>query len=316
MRKKTCFGLKIRYKKIEYLYKIFYLFFPQTIMKKKLWWWFTFSPVIIAVLWLLVSLVFRLLGVVWVATSLSLILKSFINRWLWIFALLSFPLMIIGIVFLSTAKSKNAAIFTIKEIVQYSRKASKKYMSKFLLGFGMYIVAQIISGAFGYSEESGNVQLRNLAITWVIMLVSARIGLWYKNLALNIVHNVKAKSADVFVGFQMYIKYLAAYVLVYIIVVLGLILFIVPGIVFWIKLSMVPYLILDKQMKPIQAIKSSWKMTTWFAGDILLLNILCGLINIVGMLVVFVGLLWTVPLLIVANAYLYKKLVESTEYKV
>ncbi|MEI7920191.1 MAG: hypothetical protein WCH65_08895 [bacterium] len=49
---------------------------------------------------------------------------------------------------------------------------------------------------------------------------------------MNIVHNVKAKSADVFVGFQMYIKYLAAYVLVYIIVVLGLILFIVPGIVF------------------------------------------------------------------------------------
>ncbi|MEI7920192.1 MAG: hypothetical protein WCH65_08900 [bacterium] len=47
-----------------------------------------------------------------------------------------------------------------------------------------------------------------------------------------------------------------------------------------------------------------------------MLNILCGLINIVGMLVVFVGLLWTVPLLIVANAYLYKKLVESTEYKV
>lgn len=277
-------------------------------MKKILWWWFTFSPLLIGALWLVTSLAFWFLGLMGETSSLLVMSKSFINRGLGILALVSIPLMIIGIVFLSTAKSKNAHLFTIKEIVQYSRKTSKKHMSKFLLGFGIYVVIQTISSAFGYSEESGQVQLRNIGVTFLVMLATVWIGLWYKNLALKIVHDVKATSVDVFVKFQTYLKYLAAYAVTYIVVVLGLILFIIPGIIIWIKLSMVPYLILDKHMKPIQAIKASWKMTTGFVGDILLLNILCGLINIVWMLALFVGLLWTVPVLILANAYLYNKL--------
>jgi len=165
-------------------------------------------------------------------SSLLVMSKSLINRGLGILALISIPLMVVGIVFLSTAKSKNAHVFTIKEIVQYSRKTSKKHMSKFLLGFGVYLVIQTISSAFGYSEETGHVQLRNVGVTFLVMLATVWIGLGYKNLALKIIHDVKATSVDVFVKFQTYIKYLAAYALTYIIVVLGLILFIVPGIVF------------------------------------------------------------------------------------
>ncbi len=270
-------------------------------MKRTLWRRFLLSPVIIGVIWLLVSLVFWLLGTMWV-TSLELdIVKNFINRWLGILALLSIILVIIGIIFLYTS--------IIKETIKYSRAAAKKHMSKFLLWFAIYAVLQIISSVFGYSADLGNVSMINAVITFLVLFGIMWITLWYKNLSLHIVRDAsKARFTDVFVGFKKTLNFLWAYILVYLIIIIWLLLLIVPWIIFWLKLRMVPYLILDKNVGPIKAIKMSWKMTTWFLGDIFVLNILVGLINVLWILVVFVWLLRTLPLFMIANAYLYKKI--------
>ena len=181
--------------------------------------------------------------------------------------------------------------------------------------FAIYIVLQIISSTFGYSAETGNAQLRNIGITLIVLLAGLWMKLWFANLSLNIVHNVKAKSDDVFVDFQRYIRYLGAYAIMYIIIVIGTILLIVPGIIFALRLYMIPYLIIDKKLWSIQAIKTSWKMTKGFGGTIFGLVLLCGLINILWILVVFVWLVRTIPLFMIANAYLYTKILEGSETK-
>ena len=281
-------------------------------MKRKLWWWFTLSPVIIGVLWILVSLVFRILGVVGSDTvGIWDITKTFINRWLGMLALISIPLFIIGIVLLSTAKSKEHKTFTVKEIIQYSRTSAKKNMNKYLLWFAIYLVVQLISSFFGYSTDTGNIYIANIIISVIVYIVVMWLWLWYKNLSLRIVHDAKARFSDVFVDFKKTIKYIWAFVLMFFIIGVWFILLIIPWIIFSLKLSMVPYLILDKNMWPITAIKTSWKMTKWFLGDILVLNILCGLINILWFLAVIVWLLRTLPLFMIANAYIYKKILAT-----
>lgn len=277
-------------------------------MKRKLWLWFTFSPMIIGVLWILTSLLFRMLGIFGVISVQASIIRNIINRWLWITALISLPLCIIGIVFLVSSKD-NDKWFTIKEIIKYSRKASKKNMSKYLLWFGIYLVLQTINSYFWYSAETGHVYRENLTISVVIYLSALRLWLWFKSLSLHIVSEAKAKFSDVFVDFKKAIRYLWAYILVFAIVALGMILFIIPWIIFAIRLSMVPYLILDKNMLPIQAIKKSWGMTKWYMGDILGLIILCRLINVVWFLAVLVWLLRTIPLSMLAMASIYKKII-------
>lgn len=288
-------------------------------MKRKLWRRFALSPAIIGVLWFLTSLVFRLLvtiGIDPAATSgLLEVVKTFINRILWLLGLASIVLCIIGIVFLSTSKKNATKLFTTKEIIQFSRTAAKKNMSKFLLWFAIYMVLQIISSSLGYGEESGNTQIWNAAITLFVSLLALWLWLWFKKLSLNIVHQVKAKFSDVFIGIHAALKYLRAYILTTIIVILWILLFIVPWIIFALRLSMVPYLIIDKNMWPIQAIKTSRKITKWFVGDIFILGLLCWLINILWFLVILVWLLWTVPLFMIANAYLYKKIIESQKLK-
>jgi uncharacterized membrane protein len=220
-------------------------------------------------------------------------------------------LCIVGIVFLSTAKSKVTKTFTIKEIVKFSRTSAKKNMSKFLLWFAIYLVLQLISSFFGYSAETGNISIVNVIISIVIYVAVMWLWLWYKNLSLRIVNEAKAKFSDVFVDFKKTIKYIWAFILVFFIIGAWFILLIVPWIIFSLKLSLVPYLILDKNMWPIEAIKTSWKMTKWFVGDIFILNILCGLINVLWFLVVLVWLLRTLPLFMIANAYIYKKILAA-----
>jgi hypothetical protein len=281
-------------------------------MKRKLWWWFTFSPVIVGVLWILVSLFFWVMTTVGTESLMLINLKTVLNRWLWILVFVSIPLLIIGIVFLSTSTKKTTS-FTVGEIIRYSRTAAKKNMKFFLLWFVVYIALQFISSTFGYSAETGNAQLRNIGITLVIMLAGLWVKLWFANLSLNIVHNAKANSDDVFIDFQTYIRYLGAYAIMYIIVIIWLILLIVPGIIFALRLSMIPYLIIDKKLWSIQAIKTSWKMTKGFGGTIFGLALLCGLINMLWILAIFVWLLRTIPLAMIATAYLYTKIHESSK---
>ncbi len=283
-------------------------------MKRTFWRRFLLSPVIVGVLWILVSLIFRALGTVGMNSLGWDIAKSSIDWWLGILALLSIILVIIGIIFLSTSPKKEKS-FSAKEIIKYSRTASKKHMSKFLVWFGIYIVLQILSNAFGYSDQTGQISLANAIITIVVSLGMFWIWLWYKNLALNIAKETTAKFSDVFVGFKKTLRYLWAYLLVYLIIIIWLILLIIPWIIFWLKLRMVPYLILDQNVGPITAIKMSRKMTKWFLGDIFVLNILCGLINILWILVLVVWLFRTLPLLMIANAYLYKKIMWSQSKK-
>lgn len=73
----------------------------MTQKSKQIWWWiFTFSFVLIWFLWLILTLIFRIISTSWAAWDFYTI-KSFINWILWLLALLSFiPWLPLWIVFL------------------------------------------------------------------------------------------------------------------------------------------------------------------------------------------------------------------------
>ena len=106
------------------------------------------------------------------------------------------------------------------------------------------------------------------------------------------------------------LKYIVAYIISMIIILVWLLLLVFPGVIRGFKLQMAQYLILEKDYNPFKAIKMSWKMTKGFVGDIFAINIIAGLINILWVLAVLVWLIWTIPLAILANAYIYKKIAD------
>jgi uncharacterized membrane protein len=83
---------------------------------------------------------------------------------------------------------------------------------------------------------------------------------------------------------------------------------IVPGIIWAIKYFPMLYLVVDKGKGPAEAFSESATLTQGVKGQLFLLGILFFFINLLGFTALFVGLLVTVPMTMLASAYIYRHL--------
>lgn len=84
------------------------------------------------------------------------------------------------------------------------------------------------------------------------------------------------------------------------------------AIILSIKFSLSFYFVIDKGLGPIKALKASSRTTGGAKWSLFVFGILCGLINLVGMLCFIVGLFVTAPMIMVAMALAYRQLSEQT----
>jgi hypothetical protein len=79
-----------------------------------------------------------------------------------------------------------------------------------------------------------------------------------------------------------------------------------------IKFSLCLYFVVDKGLGPINALRASSRATRGAIGSLFVFSILCGLIIILGMLCFLVGLFATIPMIMLAMAFVYRQLSEQT----
>lgn len=102
--------------------------------------------------------------------------------------------------------------------------------------------------------------------------------------------------------------YLGLSLLLLVIVGLGLILLIVPGIILALVFFASGYLVVDKRLNPIQALKESARLTKGNRWKIFLLGLSIAVLMIIGMIPLFLGLLVTAPIAAMASVHAYKQL--------
>jgi uncharacterized membrane protein len=115
----------------------------------------------------------------------------------------------------------------------------------------------------------------------------------------------KLEIKDMFEAFKNYWNAVLAGLLVFVIVGIGLVLLIVPGIVFACKLAFTPYLVVDRKMAVIEAIKESWRMTGGHAWKVFLIGLLAIPIFIAGLICFGVGVIISIMWITLAFASLY-----------
>jgi len=110
---------------------------------------------------------------------------------------------------------------------------------------------------------------------------------------------------DMFEAFHNYWNAVLNFLLVFLIVVVGFILLVVPGFVFACKLAFTPYLVVDRKMGAIEAIKESWRLTDGHAWKVFLIGLLAIPIAIAGFICFGVGIIIATIWITLAFAYLY-----------
>jgi uncharacterized membrane protein len=113
--------------------------------------------------------------------------------------------------------------------------------------------------------------------------------------------------------FHPFRKYFLARLLAGVAVLAGFLLLIIPGIILSLLFSFVAFIVIDKELSPIDALKESVRITKGNLLKLLLLSLLILLINILGLLVLVVGLLVTTPISILAMVHAYRVLSRTSE---
>lgn len=183
---------------------------------------------------------------------------------------------------------------------------------------GLFIGIGILSTIFSFSPDliqrlfpETAILLRLLAVlSGVILPIIIMMGLI--NISIKFNDNIKVEFSDFFSKYYLFFKVVAASIISGILVLLGFIFFIVPGIILIIKFQFVTFLIIDQEMGPIEALRKSYAITKGVKWELYLFAQLLFLINILGLLAFVVGILVTYPLTFVARAFVYRRLLSPT----
>lgn len=122
----------------------------------------------------------------------------------------------------------------------------------------------------------------------------------------------KLDVADMFAAFKNYWQAVLASFLVGLIVSVGIILLVVPGIYLACKLAFTPYLVVDRKMGAIEAMQESWRMTRGHGWTVFLIGLLGVAIVLLGLACLIVGVIISIMWITLAYASLYHS-VESAE---
>ncbi len=85
----------------------------------------------------------------------------------------------------------------------------------------------------------------------------------------------------------------------------GIIMLIVPGIIFACKLAFVPFLVMDEKMEAAEAVRKSWNMTNGYTGTIFLMGLTAFFVVIGGLICFVVGIFPAVIWVSLAFAGIY-----------
>ena len=201
--------------------------------------------------------------------------------------------------------------FVISEALQFGWDTTKSNIGFFI---GLLIVAGLIQyvPAIVAAIIEADAPDLSLIIRIASYVLSAIIGMGLIKICLRFCDGEKGEFSDLFSCYPLFFKYLIGSILYGLIVVVGLILLIIPGIIWAIKFQFFDYLIVDKGLGPVDALEKSSEITRGVKWDLFAFGILLVIINILGFLCLVVGLFVTIPVTLVAMAFVYRELLPET----
>ncbi|MFA6608811.1 MAG: hypothetical protein WCT07_02785 [Candidatus Paceibacterota bacterium] len=187
-----------------------------------------------------------------------------------------------------------------------------------------FTIQEILSSAWSKTKENYWFLFRIFLGALFLMAITHRtpliglvtsfiVGIAVIAVSLVIAHGAKPTFDDLTKSFKSYkitLNYIIASVLYGLIVSLGFIAFVLPGIYLAVRLSFYKFFVVEHEnMSAIDSLKESMKITANNFWKLLGFMVVLIAINLIGIIPFYLGLLVTVPVSVVASAILYKRLV-------
>jgi uncharacterized membrane protein len=182
-----------------------------------------------------------------------------------------------------------------------------------LFGQGISALGGLSGIGIGYGAAMGLAAVSVIfSIAYSVFLTNP-LGYGVNYTYLKAARDDQIEVKDMFEPFHYYWEAVLAGLLTGLIVVVGIIFLIVPGIIFSCKLAFVPFLVVDRKMGAIDSIKESWRMTGGYAWKVFLIYLLGIPITIAGFICLGIGIIPASMWIATAVATLYYAVSSSAQ---
>ncbi len=148
----------------------------------------------------------------------------------------------------------------------------------------------------------------HIIISIVSIVVSFLVAIGLTNFSIRAHDNVEGVQLSDLWYPKPFWSFAAAHIVAGIAIGIGFVLLIVPGVILMLGWSFVRYLIVERGLGPINALKESWRITKGHKWQLFLFGLALFGINLLGALAIGIGLLVSVPVTMIAVVHAYRTL--------
>lgn len=191
------------------------------------------------------------------------------------------------------------------------KKAWDTFKSKpgLLIGaaLGYFLLNSLVNVLVKFISDALDSGFLASLMSFLGFLLSIVIAMAWFRLLLAVYDNKELSFSTLFDP-NLLIFYVVTYFLYVLILVGGLILLIIPGLIWGVMFAFCHLLVLDRGLSPLDALKTSAQMTHGHKWQIFGFLIVLAFINLIGLLFLGVGLLVSIPVSFLAFVGLYRTL--------
>jgi uncharacterized membrane protein len=186
------------------------------------------------------------------------------------------------------------------------------FRGKALLALGALMISifvpVLLSVAGLLSEDKGLTPFFGLAHFIVTLILTSGVIKIY----LLLIDGKDATISDFMMELRKVVNFALCYFLVGLIVGIGMLLFIIPGLIWFIQFYFAPYAVIDEGVGPIAALGRSSDLTRGSRWKLLGFALVVMLLNFLGASCFGIGLLVTIPVTLLSTAWVYRQLQAHT----
>lgn len=198
--------------------------------------------------------------------------------------------------------------FSIAEALRFGWTKTKEHFA--LLLSAMAIMAVIRLGLSFVLDQVKEQGLTEVVVGLVAAAINMLLMMGFMRICLRLYDGQPAMVSELFSTYPLLFRYVVASLLYGVMVILGLLLLIVPGIIIGIRFQFYTPLIVDRGLGPVEALQQSLQVTKGVVWELFLFGVVTIGLNMLGALFFLIGLLLTFPVTILAAIFVYRHLLQ------
>lgn len=197
--------------------------------------------------------------------------------------------------------STNVA-WRISDVLKTAKDKQVGFKASYFMAFVAYMAISVVieltrEWVFGSSDDGS---VTAVVAEAVIALLMMPLGVGLGLLGIRRASGRDTPVSTLWEPYTMAVPLLIMFILMGVLIVGGLLLLILPGIYLAIAYSFAPYLIIEKRLGVWESLETSRKAITQYWWRYFGLMTVSGLLVIAGIIPLFIGLIWVLPIITIA----------------